>query len=326
MQEPLLFGTPLTLAFLYFVWYSVLGWAMETTYCSIGQKHFVNRGFLHGPFCPIYGVGALLMVLGLSHFMGNIPLFLAASIVTMSAWEYFVGWVLETTTHIKYWDYSNEKYNLKGRICLRNSLIWGLVSYVALYWIHPQTVRLFSGLSSTARWVLTGVLAAVLLTDTVTTIRSLALTTMFLNRAEATRLEMEAKRKELRQLSQQRAEELRQVSQQRAEELRQVSQQRAEELRQVSQQRTEELRQTSQQKVEELALQTALLKLELQQKNLLEEAAHHSRRFFRHYNSMTSTAYRRSLQRIRQSGEQFREYRAQRMKELKQKNQTRKDD
>ncbi|MCD8188731.1 MAG: hypothetical protein LUD78_00655 [Clostridiales bacterium] len=282
MQEPLLFGTPLTLAFLYFVWYSALGWVMETTYCSIGQKHFVNRGFLHGPFCSIYGVGALLMVLGLSRFMGNIPLFLAASIVTMSAWEYFVGWVLETTTHIKYWDYSNEKYNLKGRICLKNSLIWGLVSYVALYWIHPQTERLFSGLSSTARWALTGVLAAALLADTVTTIRSLALTTVFLNQAEATRLELEARRKELRQ--------------------------------------------TSQQKVEELALQTALLKLELQQRNLLEEAAHHSRRFFRHYNSMTSTAYRRSLQRIRQNGEQFLAHRAQRLQELKQKTQTRKDD
>ncbi len=293
MQEPLLFGTPLTLAFLYFVWYSVLGWVMETTYCSIGQKHFANRGFLHGPFCPIYGVGALLMVLGLSHFMGNIPLFLVTSIVTMSAWEYFVGWVLETTTHIKYWDYSNEKYNLKGRICLKHSLIWGGVTYVALFWIHHQTVRLFSGLSSTARWVLTGVLAAVLLADTVTTIRSLALTTKFLNQAEATRLELEARQKELRQLSRQRAEEL---------------------------------RQTSQQKVEELALQTALLKLELQQKNLLEEAAHHSRRFFRHYNGMTSTAYRRSLQRIRQNGEQFLANRAQRLQELKQKTQTRKDD
>ncbi|MCD7838275.1 MAG: hypothetical protein LUG65_05110 [Clostridiales bacterium] len=281
MQEPLLFGTPLTLAFLYFVWYSVLGWMMETTYCSIGQKRFVNRGFLHGPFCPIYGVGALLMVLGLSHFMGNIPLFLVASIVTMSAWEYFVGWVLETTTHIKYWDYSNEKCNLKGRICLRNSLIWGAVSYVALYWIHPQTVRLFSGLSSTARWALTGVMAAVLLADTITTIRSLALTTVFLNRAEATRLELEAKQKELRQ--------------------------------------------ASQQKVEELALQTALLKLELQQKNLLEEAAHHSRRFFKHYSSMTSTNYRRSLQRIRQNGEQFLARRAQRLQELKQKTKMRKD-
>ncbi|MCD7887276.1 MAG: hypothetical protein LUG44_06625 [Clostridiales bacterium] len=293
MQEPLLFGTPLTLVFLYFVWYSMLGWAMETTYCSICAKRFINRGFLHGPFCPIYGVGELLMVLGLSHFMGNIPLFLVTSIVTMSAWEYFVGWMLETTTHIKYWDYSNEKYNLKGRICLRNSLIWGLVSYVALYWIHPQTERLFSGLGSTARWALTGVLAAALLADTVTTIRSLALTTVFLNRAEATRLELEAKRKELRELSQQRAEELLQVSQQ---------------------------------KVDELALQTALLKLELQQRNLLEEAAHHSRRFFRHYNTMSSTAYRRSLQRIRQNGEQFLAHRAQRLQELKDKTQTRKDD
>lgn len=279
MQEPLLWGIPLSLVFLYFIWYSMLGWAMETTYCSIKQGHFVYRGFLHGPVCPIYGVGALLMVLVLNRFTGNIPVFFLVSTVTMSAWEYFVGWLLETTTHIKYWDYSDQKFNLKGRICLKNSLYWGVVSYIAIYWIHPWTVHLFDHLKALPRWILSGVLALAMLADTVTTIRSLALTTVFLKKAEAARKELEEKRQEL------------------------------EEKRQ-------EFLRTGQQKLEEAALQAALLGLELRQTDLtdlLEEAAHHSRRFRLHYDHMTSTVYRRSMQRIRQGSEQLRERRAQRM-------------
>jgi uncharacterized membrane protein len=207
LQEPLLAGVPLTLVFLYFVWYSLLGWAMETTYCSIKEGHFVARGFLHGPVCPIYGVGALLMVLVLNRFTGNVPVFLVVSTVTMSAWEYLVGWLLETTTHIKYWDYSNQRFNLKGRICLKNSLYWGLVSYVAIYWIHPQTVQLFSRLQLLGRWIASGVLAAIMLGDTVTTIRSLALTTKFLEKAEAAHRELEEAQAKVLQSGQQKLEE-----------------------------------------------------------------------------------------------------------------------
>lgn len=279
MQEPLLLGTPLSLVFLYFVWYSMLGWIMETTYCSIKCRRFVDRGFLHGPVCPIYGVGALLMVLVLNRFTGNIPIFFLMSTITMSAWEYFVGWLLETTTHIKYWDYSDQKFNLKGRVCLKNSLYWGIVSYIAIYWIHPCTVRLFDCLKEFPRWMLSGVLALAMLADTITTIRSLVLATAFLEKAEEARRELEEKRQELDEKKQ-------------------------------------ELLRTGQQKLEEAALQAALLGLELRQTHLtdlLEEAAHHSRRFRRHYDHMTSAAYHRSMQRIRQSSEQFREHRAQRI-------------
>ena len=63
MSEPLIFGVPLTQMFLYFVWYSFLGWCMESTYCSIMEKHLINRGFLHLPLCPIYGAGVLLSLI-----------------------------------------------------------------------------------------------------------------------------------------------------------------------------------------------------------------------------------------------------------------------
>ena len=118
MPELMLLGYPLSTLFLYFCFYSCAGWCMETVYCSILEKRFVPRGFLHGPLCPIYGVGVLLMILFFAPLKGNLALFYIVSTVVMSAWEYFVGWFLEVTTHIKYWDYSMYRFNLKGRICL----------------------------------------------------------------------------------------------------------------------------------------------------------------------------------------------------------------
>lgn len=291
ITEPLLAGIPLSLMFLYFVWYSFLGWAMETAYCSIAAHHFVERGFLYGPVCPIYGAGALLMVTVLSRFTGNIPLFLAASTVTMSAWEYLVGWVLETTTHIKYWDYSKQKFNLHGRICLKNSLYWGLVSYVAIYGIHPQTVRLFAHLHALPRLVLAGVLALVMLADTTVTIRNLALMTRFLSKAEEARLELEAKQKELLLTGQQKLEEA---------------------GLQAARQGLE-----AKQKLEEAGLQAALLRLELKHTNLLEDAAHYSRHFRKAYDHMSSILYRNPIEVLQHSSRQLLAHRRTRMAELK---------
>lgn len=206
-MEPMLMGHSLSLLFLYFIWYSFLGWGLETLYCSALAGHFVMRGFLKGPICPIYGVGALLMVLFLRRFTGNIVIFFLVSTVTMSAWEYFVGWLLEVTTHIKYWDYSSCKWNLHGRICLRNSLYWGLMAYVTIYWIHPATVALFARLSAAVRWGLSVVLAAVTLADMVTTVRSLALATRFLQRAARARSDLNERRKALATASRQRLDE-----------------------------------------------------------------------------------------------------------------------
>ncbi len=269
--EPLIASVPLTLVFLYFIWYSVLGWIMETIYCSVLQKRLVDRGFLYGPVCPIYGVGALLMVLLLSRFTGYPVLFGIISIIVMSSWEYLVGWALETTTHIKYWDYSNQRFNIKGRVCLKNSMYWGLVSYIAIYGIHPATVHLFDNLTQNLRLGLSFAAAAVMLTDTTLTIRSLALTTAFLGKAEAVRLEIEERRTELRQ------------------------------------------------RLEEAAVQAALLRLELEHKDMLAEAAHYSKRLRSVYRGMKSTRFKSPLRRIRKNGEALKNHRIQRLKQLKEK-------
>lgn len=266
-------GHPLTLLFLYFIWYSFLGWVMETIYCSALQGHFVLRGFLKGPICPIYGVGALLMVLFLRRFTGNVAVFFLVSVVTMSAWEYLVGWLLDVTTHIKYWDYSDKKFNLHGRICLQNSLYWGIVAYAAIYWIHPATAALFARLSSTARWIISIGLLAVTMVDTVTTIRSLALAARFLQKAAQARNDLDERRKALAT--------------------------------------------ASRQKLDEAAVQASLLRLELRERDMLAEAQHYLTRFRIRYPNLKSVAYEAVFLSLRERSEQLREYRKDRVEQMK---------
>lgn len=156
MNEPLFFGVPISLAFLYFIIYSVLGWCMETIYCSVAERRLVPRGFLYGPLCPIYGVGVLMMICWFQPLMGNPVLFYVVATVCMSTWEYMVGWFLETTTHMKYWDYSQYRFNLHGRICLWVCLVWGILSFLVLYFIHPKVAEQVAKLPLIPRYVLDG--------------------------------------------------------------------------------------------------------------------------------------------------------------------------
>ncbi|MCD8332502.1 MAG: hypothetical protein LUB63_08295 [Oscillospiraceae bacterium] len=197
MSEPVLFGYPLHLLFLYFILYSFLGWCVETVYCSVKSKRLVPRGFLFGPICPIYGVGVLMMICWFAPFMDSPVLFYLVATVCMSAWEYLVGWLLETITHMKYWDYSANRFNLQGRICLSVSLTWGILAYVILYWVHPLAERLILKISLHGRYLLCAGLLAILLVDVITTIRKLALSVRLLNRLEQARVQLALGRAEL---------------------------------------------------------------------------------------------------------------------------------
>ena len=175
----MIFGYPVTQLFLYFCLYSFLGWVCETVYCSVPAKRIVPRGFLYGPVCPIYGFGATLMVLFFTPLKQSILLFYLVATVVMTAWEYFVGWLLEVTTHVKYWDYSRYRFNLNGRVCLWMALLWGVLSYIILFWVHPLVERLYEKLPQSWVLPLCIIFAAVFLTDAIFTIRSLALMAKF---------------------------------------------------------------------------------------------------------------------------------------------------
>lgn len=183
-MEPTVFGVPVSLAFLYFIIYSFLGWGMETIYCSIPAGRFVRRGFLYGPICPIYGVGVLMMICWFAPLMGNPVLFYLTATVCMSAWEYFVGWLLETTTHIKYWDYSDKPFNLQGRICLQICLAWGVLSFLVLYFIQPRVAALVAQVPSLLRYVLCGFFLGLLTSDAAATVYQLAKTAQLLEKVQ----------------------------------------------------------------------------------------------------------------------------------------------
>lgn len=112
----------------YFFLYSFLGWAMESLYISVLQRKIINTGFLHGPFCPIYGFGAVVLYVLLINLKGNIIAIFCTGFLVLSLWEYFVGFLLEKLFKTKYWDYSKNKFNINGRVCLLNSIYWGLLS------------------------------------------------------------------------------------------------------------------------------------------------------------------------------------------------------
>lgn len=286
MSEPLIFGVPLTQMFLYFVWYSFLGWCMESTYCSIMEKHLINRGFLHLPLCPIYGAGVLIMVNFFTPFTGNPLLFYVMATVVMSAWEYFVGWLLEVTTHMKYWDYSHRRFNLKGRICLGNCLWWGVASYFVIYWIHPATIRLLGTLPVLARQITAYVLAAAVIADTVITIRDLALISKALAKAEEARVQLELGKKELQEQLDARKDVLAQSLEAKKENLQQSLEAKKDDLQESLENRAERAK-------------ARLAALEERRSQMLAAADKHSRRFVRHYRTLSSRRYSGTLAELR---------------------------
>lgn len=112
----------------YFMIYSFLGWAMESTYVSINAKKWVNRGFINGPFCPIYGTGALLILLALKPVSDSILLLFLGGFVIATVVEYLIGLILEKLFHATWWDYSQKPFNIKGRVCLERSVEWGVLT------------------------------------------------------------------------------------------------------------------------------------------------------------------------------------------------------
>lgn len=127
----------LSLLFLPFFIYSVLGWCSEVLYCSFLQKTFINRGFLTGPYCPIYGAGAMVSILLITPFMADPVLVFFLGMFLTSLLEYVTGWAMESLFHAKWWDYSDRKFNIKGRVCLKNSTFFGVMALGMVYFINP---------------------------------------------------------------------------------------------------------------------------------------------------------------------------------------------
>lgn len=137
----------LTLLIWYFFSYSIMGYGIEVLYCSIRQRMLVNRGFLHGPYLPIYGFGAVFVLYVFTKITNNPGMLFLVAFVGTSMLEYATGYLAEKLFSIRLWDYSSYKFNLKGRVCLLNSTLFGLLSLSVVYGIHPYLSTFILGLN-----------------------------------------------------------------------------------------------------------------------------------------------------------------------------------
>lgn len=127
------------LLWLFFI-YAFLGWCTEVSYAAIKTGRFVNRGFLNGPVCPVYGFGAVIVLWVLEPLKENFLLLFLGSVVLTSLLEWLTGFVLERMFHQRWWDYSQEPFNLSGYICLRFSIAWGIACLFAVRLLHPSVL------------------------------------------------------------------------------------------------------------------------------------------------------------------------------------------
>ena len=154
----------------YFIIYSFLGWIMESIVRSVSEKKIINTGFLKGPVCPIYGIGAIIMLLFLERYQNKPILLFFIAIIVLTTWEYLVGVLLEKIFHTKYWDYSEQKFNFQGRICLVNSICWGILGVIFVKYIHPFVKDLVFKVDIRLLHYIISIIAIVLLADLIVTI------------------------------------------------------------------------------------------------------------------------------------------------------------
>lgn len=126
----------------YFFIYGFAGWCVEVAFASVKERKFVNRGFLNGPICPVYGVGVGAVVTLLEPWKEHILLLYVASVVLVTFIEWITGYAMDKIFHHKWWDYSQMPLNIGGYVCLLFSLVWGIACVIIMKVIHPLTEKL----------------------------------------------------------------------------------------------------------------------------------------------------------------------------------------
>ena len=157
-----------------FFLYAFLGWCVEVAFVAVTCGRVVNRGFLNGPVCPIYGCGMLGVLYLLRPVEENLLLLFLGGMVLASALELAGGWALNRLFHTRWWDYSNEPFNLGGYICLEFSIMWGFACLFVVDILHPSIEFFIRLIPHTLGWVLLGLFSAAMAVDLAATVRTIA--------------------------------------------------------------------------------------------------------------------------------------------------------
>lgn len=149
----------------YFFVYGVLGWCVEVAFAAVKEGRFVNRGFLNGPICPIYGVGVVSVIFSLQGFSESLLILYLASAVLVTFIEWLTGYVMDRIFHQKWWDYSGQPLNIGGYVCLPFSLIWGVFCVFIVKCFQPFVAHLIGYIPHIAGIVILVILSIAMIAD-----------------------------------------------------------------------------------------------------------------------------------------------------------------
>lgn len=187
----MLYNTPeLRWITLFFV-YSFLGWVFESCYVSLKAGKWINRGFMKGPYLPIYGTGAVMMLVVSEPFKNNLVLMFIAGVVGATLLELVTGIAIEHIFKVRYWDYSYQKFNYKGYICLSSSIAWGFFTIALNKWLHPAVSRVLKLIPDTTGEILFAGVFIIFSVDLVLSVREALDMRNILVRMEAIRSEVQ---------------------------------------------------------------------------------------------------------------------------------------
>ena len=153
--------------------YGFIGWIVEVIYYGVTEEKFINRGFLNGPHCPVYGIGFYGVIWFFRPFVHNFPLLFFGSAFIATAVELVAGVVLYAIFHMRWWDYSEYKLNFHGFICLRFFIYWGLACSLGMYMLHPAVMKILGWMSSPVKRVIVSTFSMILILDIVVTVTSI---------------------------------------------------------------------------------------------------------------------------------------------------------
>lgn len=148
-----------------FLIYAFIGWCTEVAYAALNTGKFVNRGFLNGPVCPIYGCGVLLVVSVLTPLKDNLLILFLGSMILTTLIELVTGFLMEKIFHNQWWDYSNQPFNFHGYICLRFSIMWGLACTGIMDIVHPIIYKVIKIVPHLVGWILMAIFLVAFFSD-----------------------------------------------------------------------------------------------------------------------------------------------------------------
>lgn len=236
---------------LFFFLYSFIGWIWESCYVSVRKKHWVNRGFMHGPMLPLYGSGALAVLICTIGVRDNKVLVFLFGMAAATVLEYVTGAVMERLFHVRYWDYSNQKLNVKGYICVSSSLCWGCFSVLLVEVVHVPFEEMMLKIPLTAAEVISAVLTVAAAVDLTQSFNEAMDMKHILMQLEESREQMKKMQEKLKAVSEELAEDYRKRSGEMISEYRKLSEEFIESYKERSEEFIENYKKRSEAFIEE---------------------------------------------------------------------------